>query len=93
MDQHKSEHVRQGKTRCEHPNHEQEQEQPETNMGNSGELNNKQPTATQRETRWKNKREQPETNMGNSGGRIANNHCNPMGNAEERQNEKEKKRK
>jgi len=44
-------------------------EQPETNMGNSGGLNNKQPTATQCETRWKTKE---------------NNHCNPMGDAEDK---------
>ena len=42
-------------------------------MGDTGEQSNKQPTATQGETRWKNKREW--------------NHCNPMGNAEEKRND------
>ena len=59
MDQHKNGHGRQGKTEMNNPTMNREYEQPETNKGNSGGQNNKQPTATQCETRWKNKREQP----------------------------------
>jgi hypothetical protein len=38
------------------PTMNREYEQPGTNMGDTGELNNQRPAATQGETRWKNKK-------------------------------------